>query len=91
MTEFEKEPNNLELASKLFRELNKHGMYISVIRLFFKNKLDTTDTKKRFYTEMMSQYDYAKDHIEMIKVTQGADGSTGEHDLSGVVSDLKAK
>ena len=40
---------------------------------------------------MRSQFDYAKDHIEQIKVTQGADGSTGEHDLSGVVSELRAK
>jgi hypothetical protein len=66
---FEEDPQNMESTYKLFREFNKHGMYISVIRLFYKNNLDQVSPTKTFYDQMRSQFDYAKDHIEQIKVT----------------------
>jgi hypothetical protein len=34
--EFEKNPTNIESAYKLFAELNKHGKYLTVIRLYDK-------------------------------------------------------
>ena len=37
---FEHDPNNIDAAYKLFRELNKHGMYLTVIRLYWKHELD---------------------------------------------------
>ena len=61
---FEDEPKNLECAYKLFREFNKHGMYISVIRLYYKNDLGSRDPNKHFFEQMRSQFEYAKDHIE---------------------------
>ena len=36
---FENEPENMDHAYKLFRELNKHSMYLTVIRLYWKHDL----------------------------------------------------
>jgi hypothetical protein len=49
MRVFEDDPKNMESAYKLFREFNKHGMYISVIRLYYKNSLDSESPGKTFY------------------------------------------
>ena len=37
-TKFEMSPN-VENAHKLFRELNKHHMYLTVIRLYWKHEM----------------------------------------------------
>jgi hypothetical protein len=37
---FESNPKNTESANQLFMELNKHAMYLTVIRLYHKHKLD---------------------------------------------------
>ena len=41
---FEKEPTSIEKAYKLFRELNKHGMYLTVIRLYYRHELEKAST-----------------------------------------------
>ena len=55
----------MENAYKLFRELNKHHMYLTVIRLYWKHQMG--DKKSSgvggSYSMMNSQYEYAKDHI----------------------------
>ena len=40
MQSFAEKPKNMEYAHKLFRELNKHEMYLTVIRLYWKHELD---------------------------------------------------
>jgi len=58
---FESNPKNTESAYQLFMELNKHGMYLTVIRLYHKYNLNFITDKE---VELMrSQYDYAKDNI----------------------------
>ena len=37
MTRFERDTNEMENAYKLFRELNKYGMHLTVLRLYFKH------------------------------------------------------
>lgn len=50
--EFErkKDPKN---AYKFFKELNKHGMYVSVIRQYFKNDLNRASSAQQ-YTDLMN-------------------------------------
>ena len=74
---FERDPSSVANAYKLFRELNKHGMYLTVIRLYYRHDLDKASTIDQYYEHMNSQFEYAKDHIEQLRVTSGLDGQTG--------------
>jgi hypothetical protein len=67
MGRFESDPEVVS-AFNVFKELNKHGMHLSVIRLFYKYEM-TRLAGTRGYENMMSQFDFAKDHIEQMKVT----------------------
>ena len=40
MENFESNPKNLDYAYVLFRELNKHGMYLTVVRIYNKHNFD---------------------------------------------------
>jgi hypothetical protein len=57
---FESNPQNTESSYQLFMELNKHGMYLTVIRLYHKHNLNLITKEAEL---MQSQYDYAKDNI----------------------------
>ena len=62
---FESNPS-VDNAYKLFRELNKHHMYLSVIRLYWKHEMveaSKTSNSAASYSMMQSQYEFAKDHI----------------------------
>ena len=64
---FESNPSSVDNAYKLFRELNKHHMYLSVIRLYWKYEMVETSkkgTSAASYSMMQSQYEFAKDHIQ---------------------------
>ena len=49
-------------------------MYLTVIRLYHKYELDRASPTDRHYEYMQSQFEYAKDHIEQLRVTSGLDG-----------------
>ena len=72
---FEAEPNNLEFAYKYLRvsghlieqELNRHGKYLTVIRLFNKHETEFfKNTKDSFLEKINDQYEYAKDNTESL-------------------------
>lgn len=48
-----------------FRELNKHEMYMSTVRLYQKHGLDkiTDDSDNKMAQMLKSQYEYARDHL----------------------------
>ena len=75
---FERDPSSVANAYKLFRELNKHGMYLTVIRLYYRHDLDKASTLDQHFEHMNSQFEYAKDHIEQLRVTSGLDGQTSQ-------------
>jgi len=79
---YENNPQSIEFAYTLYRELNKHGMYLTVIRLYYKYDMDRASTSNKYTELMKSQFEYAKDHIEQLKVTQGADGGD-TYEMSG--------
>lgn len=65
MEDFNSNPKNAESAYLLFRELNKQGMYLTVIRLYHKHNLaGSTDKEAEL---MRSQFEYAKDNIQQFK------------------------
>jgi len=49
-------------------------MYLTVIRLYHKYELDRASPTDKHYEYMQSQFEYAKDHIEQLRVTSGLDG-----------------
>ena len=49
-------------------------MYLTVIRLYHKHELDRASMTDKHYEYMKSQFEYAKDHIEQLRVTSGLDG-----------------
>lgn len=49
-------------------------MYLTVIRLYHKHELDRVSKTDKHYEHMQSQFEYAKDHIEQLRVTSGLDG-----------------
>lgn len=62
MEDFERNPKNMEACYLLFRELNRHGMYLTVIRLYHKHNLSSVTDKS---AELMkSQLEYARDNIQ---------------------------
>ena len=63
---FESNPS-VDNAYRLFRELNKHHMYLSVIRLYWKHEMidaPKASNQAASYSMMQSQYEFAKDHIQ---------------------------
>jgi len=80
MENFEAGSASIENATKLFKELNKHEMYLTVIRLYYKHALDKNVHLPGF-DNMMCQFDYAKDHVEGMKAIQGPNGQSLEDDL----------
>ena len=64
---------NLDNATLLFKELNKHEMYLTAIRLYYKHDLDKNVHLPGF-DNMMIQLDYARDHLEGMKALQGNNG-----------------
>jgi len=65
MEDFERNPKNMEATYLLFRELNRHGMYLTVIRLYHKHNLASVTDKTADL--MKSQFEYAKDNIQQFK------------------------
>ena len=57
---YEKEPRNVKAAYQYFRELNRVGMYQTVVRLY--HKYDYDDSEK-----LRMQYDYAVDHLYQMR------------------------
>lgn len=63
MENFESNPKNLDYAYVLFRELNKHGMYLTVVRIYNKHNFDRFSGEKKAEF-IKSQFEYARDNIE---------------------------
>jgi len=47
-------------AYRLFRELNQHNMFLTVIRLYWKYEMDK-ESRELSFNQMQSQYEYARD------------------------------
>lgn len=73
---FEDDPTAFN-AYKLFRELNKYDMFLTVIRLYWKHDLNKKSLTAKQVQLMRSQYEYAKDHLEMVK--KASRGKTGDN------------
>jgi hypothetical protein len=73
MEKFTVEDPSIDNATPLFKELNKHEMYLTVIRLFFKHELHANKHLPG-YEQMNNQVDYATDHLKGIKALQGSNG-----------------
>lgn len=56
----EKDPKNIKAAYHYFRELNRVGMYQTVVRLYHKNEYDDSE-------KLRMQYDYAVDHLDQMR------------------------
>lgn len=56
----EKDPKNIKATYLYFRELNRVGMYQTVVRLY--HKYDYDDSEK-----LRMQYDYAVDHLDQMR------------------------
>lgn len=69
--DFEKDPLNVQAAYELFTELNKHGKYNTVIRLFDKYELAFSSTKDPYTDRMRSQYEFARDNIGALGISGG--------------------
>lgn len=59
-TNHEKDPKNTQAAYKYFKELNRVGMYQTVVRLYHKHEYDDSD-------KLRMQYDYAIDHLDQMR------------------------
>ena len=83
-TKFERNPT-VDSAYKLFRELNKHHMYLTVIRLYWKHEMSDQSSRgqAQSYSMMQSQYEYAKDHIQQNRMSM-SDGSEQSSTSSSV-------
>ena len=57
---YEKDPKNASAVYQYFRELNRIGMYQTVVRLYHKNDYDDSE-------KIRMQYDYAVDHLEQMR------------------------
>lgn len=53
----------MQVAYDLFSELNRHGKYNTVMRLYDKYELAYSSTKDPYTERMISQYDFARDNI----------------------------
>ena len=56
----ESDPKNINAAYQYFKELNRVGMYQTVVRLY--HKYDYDDSEK-----LRMQYDYAVDHLDQMR------------------------
>ena len=56
----EKDPKNIKAAYLYFRELNRVGMYQTVVRLYHKHDYDDSE-------KLRMQYDYAVDHLDQMR------------------------
>ena len=50
-------------------------MYLTVIRLFFKHNLDSAKPNDKFTDLMKSQFEYAKDHLQLQSKGDGMERS----------------
>ena len=57
---FEKDPKNVTAVYQYFRELNRIGMYQTVVRLYHKSEYGDSE-------KIRMQYDYAVDHLEQMR------------------------
>lgn len=57
---YEKDPRNIKAAYQYFRELNRVGMYQTVVRLYHKYDYDESE-------KVRMQYDYAVDHLDQMR------------------------
>mmetsp|Transcript_45927 Transcript_45927/g.33675 ORF Transcript_45927/g.33675 Transcript_45927/m.33675 type:complete len:140 (-) Transcript_45927:1297-1716(-) len=65
---FINEPSEVEHAFNYFRELNRHGKYHTVLRLFNKHEMVLSYKRQSpFYEKIMEQVDYARENIESLK------------------------
>ena len=76
-TEFEKDPQNVQNAYELFAELNRHGKYNTVIRLYDKHELAFSSTKDTYTDRMQSQYDFARDNLGSLGINLTGEGPDG--------------
>lgn len=65
-TDFEKDPSHSQHAYDLFTELNRHGKYNTVIRLYDKHELAFSSTKDPYTDRMQAQYEFAKDNLHRL-------------------------
>lgn len=56
----EKDPKNINATHQYFRELNRVGMYQTVVRLYHKHDYDDSE-------KLRMQYDYAVDHLDQMR------------------------
>lgn len=56
----EADPKNVNSAHLYFRELNRVGMYQTVVRLYQKHDYDDSE-------KLRMQYDYAVDHLDQMR------------------------
>ena len=80
---------NVQTAYELFSELNRHGKYNTVIRLYDKYhhiysikkdpkiyELAYSSTKEAYTERMQSQYEFARDNVGSLGINlDGADGT----------------
>ena len=76
-TNFERDPENRQNALLFFRELNKHEMFMSTVRLYCKYDYDKIriDDSSRNDAEMLTllknQFEYARDHLQKKNAEEG--------------------
>ena len=77
-SQFERDPLNVQAAYDLFSELNRHGRYNTVIRLYDKHELAYASAKDPYADRMRSQYEFARDNIGSlgISLNAAADGDS---------------
>ena len=63
---FDSEPDNIESAHEYFKELNRQGKYLTVVRLYRKNELKFR--KNSLHSDKIyAQYTYASETIESLE------------------------
>ena len=63
--EYEKNQDNYEAVLAYFKELNRHGKFLTVIREFKSKEISFSTSYNK--TQIMEQYDYAFENIEHLK------------------------
>jgi len=66
MQEFERDPRNPYSVQSYFYELNKHGMYLTVVRLYQKHNLSTLNAD--LSAGIKVQYEIARDNVASFSI-----------------------
>ena len=71
---FENQPNNIEAAHEYFKELNRQGKFLTVVRLYQKHELNFR--KSSMHSEKIyQQYSYAADTIDSLETAMKSPSS----------------